>query len=69
MALDVCLFLGYTKKQSINYAEDFTKQKRNTSTINIINISKKKKQKVVDPTIKNDHDCKRKLKKKIADPI
>lgn len=53
MALDVCSFLGYTKKQSINYAEDFTKQKRNTSTINIINISKKKKkQKVVDPTIK-----------------
>lgn len=53
MALDVCSFLGYTKKQSINYAEDFTKQKRNTSTFNIINISKKKKkQKVVDPTIK-----------------
>lgn len=44
MALDVCSFLGYTKKQSINYAEDFTKQKRNTSTINIINISKKKKE-------------------------
>lgn len=43
MALDVCSFLGYTKKQSINYAEDFAKQKRNTSTINIINISKKKK--------------------------